>query len=442
MWFGLAASGLHGVLLFFVHRITALVLAVHGRTIAAAGGALAAVTAAFGATVYAEIGSTLGDNTVGLLVLGALALLMANAQAGHAAILRAARGAGFGVGLAAGAKLVASLYVFGLFVAVLLVPGRWQVRLHRTLQFGLAAFVGIAVTGGYWMWLMHAHFGSPLFPYYNALFASPLAPFANFSDASRPDSWQAAVSFPFYFTAEQLVAGETYFRDARLPAALIALATIGLVAAKRRLSDPLITATVADVRLRQLAAFFLVSYVVWLVTFALYRYAIQLEALSAAIIVCGGVYLARSRSDGLLMTLPICALLIFSTKPLQYGRIPWATSFFGIERDQFTQYQDAVVLLPDFPTAYIVPFLPSSATVLRISSNWGLDPSNQMWKRLQERVAAAPSKRLYWLEIAPYATQAEADGLVAPFNVILQQSACEETKTNFDSLRICQVVRR
>jgi hypothetical protein len=440
--YGLALSGVHGVLLFLVHRITTLILAAHGSLLATAGGALAAITSAFGAAMYAEIGTTLGDNTVGLLELGALALVMANATACRVSMVRASRLAGLVVGLAAGAKLVASVYIVGILGAVLMMPGTPRARLHRALHFGLTVALGVAVTGGYWMWLMYKHFDSPFFPFFNAVFASPLAPPQNFSDAFRPGTWQATLEFPFYFFADQLVAAETYFRDARLPVALLALATMGLVGTRRWLSGGGTTASVADVRMRQLAAFFVVSYVVWLAVFALYRYAISLEALSGVLIVSCGVYLARSRVEGLLLALPICAMLILSTKPLQYGRIPWRDSFFGVSSHRFTQYHDAVVLLSDFPNAYTVPFFPPSTTFLRISSNWGLEPGNQMWRRLQERVAAAPSKRLYWMEIAPYATQAEADSLLAPFNVTLQQSACEESKTNFDSLRICQVERK
>ena len=442
MVYGLALSGIHGVLLFFAHRITALVLASHGWMVAAIGGTIAATTAAYGAAFYSEIGSTQGDNTVALLILGALTLLVANAQAGRAGILRTSRRAGLAAGLAAGAKLVASIYVLGLLVAVLTMPGPWRTRVQRALHFGLTASLGLVLTGGYWMWLMYEHFGSPLFPFFNRIFASPLAPIENFSDTFRPASWEATIVLPFRFVAEQLLSGETYFRDGRLPAALVSLAAICLVGGKRWLSARGSTASAENVRLRQLASFFAVSYVIWLAVFALYRYAISLEALSAAIIVSCAAYLARNRVEGLLIALPICVLLIFSTKPLGYERIPWTNSFFGVSRDHLTQYHDAVVLLTDFPTAYSIPFFPQSTTFLRISSNWGLDPGSEMWRRVQQRVANAPADRLYWLEIAPYATQKEADELLAPFDVALRQSACDETTTNFDSLRICPIDRR
>ena len=441
LWYGLALSGIHGVLLFFVHRITALTLTAHGSWSAATGGALAAITAAYGAAVYAEIGATLGDNTIGLLVLGALAVVIANAHADRVSMLRAARRAGLAVGAAAGAKLVASVYILGMLGAVLMMPGGGRVRVQRVLHFGSAVAAGLAVTGGYWMWLMYEHFESPLFPFFNAVFASPLAPAQNFSDAFRPGSLLANVEFPFHFFGNQMVAAETYFRDGRLPAALVSLTVMSLVGVARWLSTRGTTASIENVRLRQLAAFFVVSYVVWLATFALYRYALALEALSAAVIVACAVYLARHRREGLLLAVPICVLLILSTKPLAYGRIPWTNSFFGVASDRLMQYREAVVLLTDFPSAYVAPFFPPSTTFLRISSNWGLEPGNQMWQRLHQHVTAAPPSHLYWLEIAPYATQAEADSLLAPFDLTLQQSGCEETTSNFDSLRICRIQR-
>ena len=470
IWFGLALSAIHGVLLFFVHRVTTLALAfadwpgagghpagahrrvhdhrgevrAHGSLLAGTGGVIAAITSAYGAAFYAEIGATMGDAIVGLPILGSLALLMANAHASRAGALRASRRAGLAIGLVTGAKLIAATYVFGLLVAALIMPGTARARIQRALHFGLMVSLGFVLTSGFWMWLMYEHFGSPLFPLYNAVFASPLAPLENFnfSEVHHPKTWQVTIAFPFYFITEQMVASETFFRDGRLATALVSLATIGIVGGKRWLSERDSAPSVGEVRVRQLAAFFVVSYGVWLAVFAFYRYALPLEALSAAIIVSCGAYLTRDRIEGLLIALPICALLILSTKPLPYGRIPWTDSFFGISRDHFTQYQDAVVLLTDFPTAYVTPFFPQSTTFLRISSNWGLEPGNEMWRRLHERVAAAPADRLYWLEIAPYATQDEAESLLASFDLTLQQSSCDETKTNFDSLRICRINQR
>ena len=60
----------------------------------------------------------------------------------------------------------------------------------------------------------------------------------------------------------------TFFRDGRLPTALVSLAAIGIVGGKRWLSERDSAPSVGEVRLRQLAAFFVVSYGVWLAVFA------------------------------------------------------------------------------------------------------------------------------------------------------------------------------
>ena len=265
-------------------------------------------------------------------------------------------------------------------------PGTARARIQRALHFGLM-ICGIRAD----RWFLDVA-DVP------SISEAPLSPFTTPSSPRRSRHSRTSTSrrstrqdvagddrVPFYFTTEQMVASETFFRDGRLATALVSLATIGIVGGKRWLSGRDSAPSVGDVRLRQLAAFFVVSYGVWLAVYAFYRYALPLEALSAAIIVSCGAYLARSRIEGLLIALPICALLILSTKPLSYGRIPWTDSFFGVSRDHFTPYQDAVVLLTDFPTAYGYP----SPAVDDVSED-----QQQLGARARQRdVAAAAGTR-------------------------------------------------
>jgi hypothetical protein len=55
-------------------------------------------------------------------------------------------------------------------------------------------------------------------------------------------------------------------------------------------------------------------------------------------------------------------------------------------------------LMWDKPNAYLVPFVPESATFLRLSDRWGLARDAPMWMRVRDRVSQTRSDDLFFLE--------------------------------------------
>ena len=199
---GLTLSALHGIALWLVHRIVFFLMPGENAVVRNLAGLVAAVTAAYGANFYAEIGSTMGDDTFAVLVLVAIVSALAGVSADERVARRSVRVSGFLLGLAAGGKLVAGIYGFGLVLACLALRGDRWTRLRYVRDFCAFVLVGLAVTGGYWMWLMQRHFDSPLFPFYNAWFKSSFAPIENFTDARyQPRTWMQAVFYPFLLTS-------------------------------------------------------------------------------------------------------------------------------------------------------------------------------------------------------------------------------------------------
>jgi hypothetical protein len=163
-------------------------------------------------------------------------------------------------------------------------------------------------------------------------------------------------------------------------------------------------------RLGLLILFWLTSYAVWLKTFSYYRYAIPLELVAPAIVIGCAAYAVRDRIAALALIVSVCALLIGTTKPIDWGRVPWSPSYFGVDPAELAPYAGATVLLWDRPTGYLVPYFPESARFLRIrgeipgrpvprdDDNWGLTEDNLMWTRITEGIREAQPGRLFLLE--------------------------------------------
>ena len=284
-------------------------------------------------------------------------------------------------------------------------------------------------------------FRKPAFPLYNAVFASPLAPLENSTSrrSHHPKTWQATIAPRSTSSRNSGRFGEVLSRSASRNHALfrsrrLASSAEALVERER------LHTSVDKVVCASLLPF--LSYRTGMAgSIRVLSIRAPAEALSATIIVSCAVYLTRDRIEGPLIALPICALLILSTKPLPYGRIPWtraSSESRGIASRNITTLSSA----PRFPHSLCDTLLPAVDDLPEDQQQLGARAGNEMWRRLHQRVAAAPADRWYWLEIAPYATQEEADSLLASFDLVLQQSSCDETKTNFDSLRICRINQR
>lgn len=397
--FFLALAAVQGAGLFMVHRIAILAVPGVSTPVAAVVGTLAGVTAAFGAGFLTEVGNTMHDSTLGVLVLAALWLVLAQWRPAEGPSARMIVVAGALAGTALGMKLTFGPQCLGLAVAVLSLPGRAMTRLTRAAAFSVACATAAAMTGGPWMWTMARHFGSPLFPFYNAVFHSPFAPPTNFADGRflPTTAWQAVV-YPFHWIAIQDLVAESPFRDARFAAVMVALSMLAGSALLARLSGQVQPAVRPTNVLMTLTTFWVVSYVVWLGMFSVYRYAIPLEMLSGALVIGVLAVLAPPWTRFLAMAAPVCLALSVSTRPPDFGRIEWSPTYFGVDEASLRRYDGATVLMWDFPQGYLVPSFPSSATFLRLVSNWGLEEGSPLWDRVRRSIASADGNRLYLLD--------------------------------------------
>lgn len=437
--FFLSLAAVQGLALFIVHKIAGALFPQASGSMRLVVGLIAGVTAAFGAAFQTEVGNTMHDDTLSVLLLAALWLVVIEAGVARPS-WRAIALSGCVAGLAVGMKLSLAPIVVGLVAGVAVLSGGLLPTIRRLGVFCAAVGCGMLATGGYWMWLMYRHFGSPLFPFFNSIFRSPYAPVENFFDGRfLPRSAFESVFYPFYWVSTQTLVAEQPFRDARFAAVfvcLFAFAVYGIVSLisrrqelRGRVTRPLVVVVV----------FWSISYVVWLKLFSIHRYAVPLEALAGVIVIGVSAVLLQRRAAQLAVAFAVCVALsvTVSVRPAGYGRRGWSSSYFGVDQDAVAKYSDATLLMTDFPQAYLAPLFPRSSRFVRISSNWGLTSETAMWRRVELNVQA--QRRLFLLD---FPDGDNHEGLLRTLGLDMDAATCETYSSYDGGFRVCPLHRR
>jgi hypothetical protein len=236
-------------------------------------------------------------------------------------------------------------------------------------RFAAGSILGMLATGGAWAWMLWQQFGSPVFPFYNTVFRSPEAPLAPIVDLRfLPHGLLDAAAYPFYWLVGDHRSSEWAFRDPRF--ALICVLFAVAVAA-----GLLWKAQIFRQRDKQFLLFFVFAYGIWLLSFAIHRYAIALELLAAPLIVLllsrliealyrDPIRLQPSRITDVAAIIAASAVAIWS-QPADWSRRPWSDPY----RPQLAGLllTPATYLMLEKPLGYVVPLLPASSRVYQLS---------------------------------------------------------------------------
>jgi hypothetical protein len=440
--FFLALGALHGGCLFLIHRLTVLLLPGSPPAVAAAGATLAAATAAFGSGFLSEVGNTMHDNTLAIPLLLSMGLLLAEVGREETGTRARMLGAGVLAGAAAGMKLSLGPICLGLGAAALLIPARTAGRLVRAALFSVGVGFGVVLTAGYWMWVMFVNFQSPLFPFVNTLFASPYAPLQNFADARfLPKTAGEFVFYPFYWMAVQNTVTEPLFRDGRMAAAMMCLAgfVLWIVLSRGRTQAPEDRLRIN--RLAMVAVFWIVSYVVWVKMFAIYRYVISLELLTGTILIGLLALMTADWRRWLALAIPVCLALSMTVRVPDWGRTPWSTSYFGVDAASLSAYEGATVLMWDFPQAYVAPYFPRSTRFVRIFSNWGLTDQTLMWTRVVSAAETAPGGQIFLLDLEQGMLHEQQPAALGRLGLQRAPAPCRTHSSFSGGFRMCPLQR-
>lgn len=251
---------------------------------------LLALAGATGFAFLSQMGNTMGDNMTSLSVLGALLLLL---RAWPQLLAGGARGAlmavlaGLLIGAGTGLKLTNANYALALCLALLTVPGSFVLRLRTAFVFGLGVLAGIGVSAGHWYWKMWTLFGNPLFPQFNNVFKGALAtPIGVADSAWVPKGLFDNLLWPFIFTFNPRRVIELPMTQIIWPLVYLAFIAFAVAWVRRALLAPAPAAGLSGSaasfsgRARFVLVFFVISYVIWIRLFGIYRYLVPLELLA------------------------------------------------------------------------------------------------------------------------------------------------------------------
>ena len=370
---GFALGSLQGLNLVLLAAIAWHVLRMDRPWRRAAAALLTGLAGMSGAGNLAELGTSFFDNVLSLLFLTALLVLVAKqpalAQGALPRALAASACAGLLVGLAVGLKQTMLIYAVGIGLAALTAGGRPGRAIAIAAACGTGMIIGIALGGGYWMWVLWDRYGSPLFPHFNSIFRAPMAPLTDRRDpAYLPHSLWEALAYPLLFAFDSRRVAEIEFRDFRILAAFVAMLLLAVVALARRAAAPRATGARPG-RIVLVAA--AGTYLVWLPLFSIYRYLIGIELLAPLIVIAAIDRLPVPARPAI--AAGVLALVVAATEPGSWGRAPWpgTADYFAVPVPAIRDPAHSIVIMAGWqPASYVIPKYPPELRFIRIQSNF------------------------------------------------------------------------
>lgn len=380
--------------------------------------------AASGAAFMPTIGSSMNDSYVAAGALLALAVACHPRPSWRTWML-----AGLIAGFTAGLKLTAALYCIGLLAAVCAAGPARQLpaRVVALGVGGLAGFLLAYLPWGLYLWQAH---GNPLFPYFNNIFQSPDLPAESMTDARfRPKTLVDALLVPFRLLAAGTNYSELTARDPRLLAGL--LCSIALGWPRRPASS--------DRSGRMVAAFFLVSYTLWVIQYGILRYTTSLEVLAGAMLLA---VLSRlpMRAYPLMATTLALAFVAVTVRP-DWGRRPFTRHF--LVADWPTLPADAMVVTSSgAPLGFFMLGLPDRIPAIALSNNV-MNPRRctGLQARAEARIRAHRGS-LWLLEEDRQDPDIERGrGLARDYYGLHVDATCTYIRSTFGRVRLCPLQR-
>lgn len=330
----------------------------------------------------AELGGTMNDNLISLFVLATILTLIQSSKAfknardgigylqvGMAGLLM---GAGLGLKLAVAPIAISS----GLMLPLLYEAGKYKIRTIGV--YAIAGLLGFLASDGFWMWHLYKEFGNPLFPYYNHIFSSSFAAPRPFLDQRfLPQAWYEYLIWPILASQDSLKVSELKFSDLRFEFfyILFCFYLIYLILfirkGKRERLEIKKEEPGFDFRIgNYLLAFFICSYIVWMISFSIYRYLIPLELLAPLCIILLLFRLINNRRGIILFVGFMLLIGYIEYQPLDYGRTDWSNPYVSVDTSQFeTDEAGVVIMLGREPISYVIPEFPESFRFIRPESN-------------------------------------------------------------------------
>lgn len=365
------------------------------------------VVSFFSAINLGEVGETMADNLVSIpILLSLLLVFIVNHRnlTSKKLLMTIKLSAYFIMGVAVGLKLTSFPYAVALVLLELFnFKSIKQIALY--LFYDLVALgAGILAIAGTWFYWLYKTFKNPVFPYYNHIFHSPYFQNINFVDPRWfPRNIMQVIFYPYYFFIHPHLVSEVHFVDLRTPLLFTGIIVVLFILLTSRLTRYLNFKFSKEII--ELTLFIAISYILWEKQFSYSRYLVVLEFLAITYLVAIIWSLIKNVKLATILCVAMFTILFITTRPMDWGRIPWQKTFFGVVIPKDFISDRATVLLPgDQPLGYLVPFFPKGDTFISVGG--ALDTAAD-YKLINAKIKSLTKSRdaFYDIETAPTLSQ-------------------------------------
>ena len=172
-----------------------------------------------------------------------------------------------------------------------------------------------------------------------------------------------------------------------------------------------------------------VTYLIWVDVFAIYRYLVPLEMLSFVLLgVCVRRLFAPARpwpiAAGLLVAIIVASLVTEQTDNI--GRTAWADRDITVLVPASIASPAAFLMIGSNPDAYVVPYFPSNDFFARIQGN--IQPTPTVEARIKKDLSVYSHVYVFWADPNPYRSDAALLAQARPpwgtYGFAVSTSAC------------------
>jgi hypothetical protein len=302
------------------------------------------------------------------------------------------------------------------------------------------------------MWTLWNHFDNPLFPFFNNIFNSPVLKSGATQDARfLPQTLWQIIFWPILFSFDLNRVWEFGRQDFRFAIIYVMLLWVLLwycyLISKQRTfrvissigKNSLFNHNEANL----LLIFFIISYVLWMMIFSIYRYLMPLEIISPlifAIIVDRLSLPKRWRIS--IMALGVLLMVAFIKFPVDWIRAEWTPRYVQVETPSLDNPdQTLVLMLGTDAMGYAVPSFPPKVRFLREEGNLQAMLSTNFIDELRNTVRNHKGP-LYVLFPEDDKT-VDIDKVSNNFSISINLDRCQPLRTNMkDHLVLCIATSR
>jgi hypothetical protein len=427
---GFVIGAVQSINLLMLYGLALVMLPIERRLYREAVALMLAALGMGGGMSMGLLGTTFIDSIVSIGILGSLLAVVAwlplLTAASHAQAARRAALAAVPAALAVAGKQTMGPFVIGLAAGFLVIEAPLPRRLWLLFWFGIGGTITAAIWLGPWLLQIWSMTGDPFYPAFAGYFSSPFGGEAWSYERWLPRSLAEALTYPFIIAANGRRAAEVAFTDFRFALAYALVpAALGLrLCGRAALRPPLPTG------LPYLLVVMALGYVLWLAVFAYYRYAVTLELLAPLAVTLAVMALPLAWQVRSLVIALVVAALATTTRPADWGHLPWTARFVEVTVPPIADPQTAAVLLMGQPISYLVPSLPPAVAVLDVEMVWQ-GGNGQAWTRLiRERLASRPGA-LYAIMLA--GQEPQMGQAAALFGLVFDAARCRPMPSNLPS---------